>query len=102
MLKNILFNIIFFDFNILLQYNLKIKKNKIKNKRIKNNKFRKLLNFFNIHVNLYLIKNIIKYITIINSNILIKKLKHKIFKIIIYTITFLNFIKYLFAKNILK
>ena len=61
---------------MLLEYKAKLIKEKRK-KRKENNKFFKFFKFFNIYANLYLVNNTIKYIIIINSNILINKLKYK-------------------------
>ena len=52
---------------------------KIKIKKSRNNKFEKLLKFFNIYTNLHFANNAKKYATIMNSNILIKELKYKLF-----------------------
>ena len=54
-------------------------KNKIKTKKPRNNKFKFFFRLFNIYTNLYFADNMRKYTTIMNSNILIKKLKHKLF-----------------------
>ena len=87
---------------MLSQHNLKVKRNKVKGRRAKNNKFRKLSSLFNMYAGLHLIGNAIEYTIMINSNILIKKLKYKIFRIIIDVATFSNFIKFLFTKDVLK
>ena len=62
---------------ILIKSKLKIKN---KGRKFKENKFQKLLSLFNVYINLYFIDNAIKYIIIINSNVLIKKLKYKYVK----------------------
>ena len=59
-----------------------IKNKKIKGKdkkKIKNNKFKKFFKLFNIYINLHFINNVKKYATMINLNVLIKELKHKLF-----------------------
>ena len=59
---------------------IKDKKIKEKDKRkIKNNKFEKLFKLFNVYADLHFINNVKEYATIINSNVLIEKLKHKLF-----------------------
>lgn len=45
--------------------------------RKKNNKFKKLLNFSNVHVDFHLTNNAREYETIMNCNVLIEKFKHK-------------------------
>ena len=59
-----------------------IKNKKIKEKdkkKIKNNKFEKLFKLFNVYINFYLTNNVKKYTMIMNSNVLIEELKHKLF-----------------------
>ena len=79
-LKKIISNKNYSNFEVILQILLEYKVKLIKGKekgRKGNNKFKKLFKFFNIYANLYLAGNIIKYIIIINSNILISELKYK-------------------------
>ena len=60
---------------------IKDKKKKVKGKnkkKVKNNKFEKLFKLLNVYVNLYFINNIKEYATIMNLNVLIEKLKHKL------------------------
>ena len=56
-------------------------KDKDKNKaRISRDiKFEKLLRLSNVYINLYLTENTKEYTTIMNSNVLTKELKHKLF-----------------------
>ena len=58
-----------------------IKNKKIKKKgkrKIRNNKFEKLFKFFNVYVSFYFINNVKKYVMMMNSNVLIEELKHKL------------------------
>ena len=60
---------------------IKDKKKKIKEKdkkKIKNNKFEKLFKLFNIYVGFHFVNNVREYAMMMNSNVLIKKLKHKL------------------------
>ena len=82
-LKTILLNVARFDSNakiikIIKKIILTKSKFKIQNKKrkFKKNKFQKLLFLFNVYINLHFINNAIKYVIIINSNILIKELKY--------------------------
>ena len=64
---------------------IKDKKVKIKDKKkVKDNKFEKFFKFFNVYVNLYLINNVKEYMIIMNLNVLIEKLKHKLFALFLY------------------
>ena len=78
-LKTILLNVTHFDSNanIIKIIIIKLFKIKCKRRKPKRNKFQKLLSFFNVYINLYFIINVIKYIIIINSNVLIRELKYK-------------------------
>ena len=59
----------------------------MKIRKPRDNKFEKLFKFFNIYINLYLADNAREYIIIIiNSNILIDKLKYKILIIDLFII----------------
>ena len=87
----------------MLLRNSKSKVKKTKNKRAKDNKFRKLLSLSNIHAGLYLADNVMEYsITVINCNVLIEELKHKVFKEMTDAAAPSNLIKYLFARDVLK
>ena len=86
----------------MLLRNSKSKIKKTKNKRAKDNKFRKLLSLSNVHAELYLADNVMKYITVMNYNVLTEKLKHKVFKEIADTAVSSNLIKYLFVRDVLK
>lgn len=58
-----------------------IKDKKIKEKvkkKVKNNKFEKLFKLFNIYTNFHFTNNVKKYMTIMNSNVLIEELKYKL------------------------
>ena len=86
-LKTILLNVARFDSNAKITKMIKIiiltkSKFKIKNKKrkFKKKKSQKLLFLFNVYTNLHFINNAIKYVIIINSNVLIEKLKHKYVK----------------------
>ena len=71
------------DFHILkfMIIIIKNKKKKIKEKdkkKDKNNKFEKLFKLFNVYVSFHFINNVKKYAMMINSNVLIEKLKYKL------------------------
>ena len=80
----------------MLQYISKFKiikiriKDKVKIRKFKNNKFEKFFKFFNIYINLYFANNTKEYTIIINSNILIDKLKHKLLIIELFIIININ------------
>ena len=69
-----------FEFkNKLIQFNLRKDKTKQKNKSNKklfDNRFNKLLTFFNVYVELHLTANAKKITTIINFNVFASELKH--------------------------
>ena len=54
-------------------------KGKVKARTPRDIKFKKLLRLSNVYVNLYLAENAKKYATIMNSNMLTRELKHKLF-----------------------
>ena len=65
--------------NELIQFDLRKNKTKQKNKSDKksfDNRFNKLLIFFNVHVELHLIANAKKMTTIMNFNVFANELKH--------------------------
>ena len=82
-LKTILLNVARFDSKTEITKMIKIismkSKFKVKNKgrKFKKNKFQKFLSFFNMYISLYLIDNAMKYVIIMNSNILMRELKYK-------------------------
>ena len=49
---------------------------KIKNRKFITNRFKKLLNLFNVYVEFHLKKWTTKYAIVMNLNVLIKKMKH--------------------------
>ena len=59
-----------FTNNLLTQFK------KIKNRKFITSRFKKLLNLFNVHVELHLKKIATEYAIVINLNVLIKKMKH--------------------------
>ena len=64
---------------------IKNKKIKEKDKRkIKDNKFEKLFKLLNVHISFHLTNNVKKYMMMINSNVLIEELKHKLFTLFLY------------------
>ena len=70
-----------FHISKLMTIIIKNKKKKVKGKgkkKVKNNKFEKLFKLFNVYINFYFINNVKEYAMIMNSNILIEELKHKL------------------------
>ena len=63
---------------IIIIKNKKVK-GKDKRKFVKGNKFEKFFKFFNVHINLHFANNVKKYVMMMNSNIMIEELKHKLF-----------------------
>ena len=81
---NVIDIVIDFDFELNFFFILAVKtqsqsttqSKKNKNRKSKINKFDNFFNFFNVHVELYFVNNVRKYVIVINFNIFVNELKH--------------------------
>ena len=54
----------------------KIKRKSKRDRKSKENKFVVFFSFFNVHINFHLVDNVREYVTILNFNVLVEKMKH--------------------------
>ena len=108
-----------FEFSFLISraQSAKRTEKKKRKRKFKENKFENLFRLFNVHVDFHFVDNAKEYVTIMNVNVLIEKMKHML--IYLFTLIqmlklnskfskqwqttsfFSNFMKYMFVKNVM-